>query len=161
MLLPEDYDLKHRWKSEADCEGKIKGTVGLLQLAGLECWTFLNVPTQHNWLKISHTFFIACLFASSWYLRLHKLHVWHVVFLLKSDKQLGKPNNDYSNKFLSETLPDQFVLLFYFFFPHWDICTYMEQNKNKWRLWLLGLFIFADQFSAWITLVVILMCFGC
>lgn len=39
-------------------------------------------------------------------------------FLLKSDKQLGKPNNDYSNKFLSETLPDQFVLLFYFFFPH-------------------------------------------
>lgn len=37
MLLPEDYDLIHRWKSEADCEGKNKGTVGLLQLAGLEC----------------------------------------------------------------------------------------------------------------------------
>lgn len=39
-----------------------------------------------------------------------------VVFLLKSDKLLGKPNNDYSNKFLNETSPDQFVLLVQYFF---------------------------------------------
>lgn len=41
---------------------------------------FLNVHTQHNWLMISHTFFIAFLFTSSWYLSLHKLHTWHVWF---------------------------------------------------------------------------------
>jgi len=86
--------------------------------------------------------------------------VARVVFLLKSDKLLGKPNNDYSNKFLNETSPDQFVLLVQYFFFLVEISAHIWSKTRK-RLWLLSLsFIFADQFSACIPLVVILMSFG-
>lgn len=80
-----------------------------------------------------------------------------VVFLLKSDKLLGKPNNDYSNKFLNETSVCFVSPLFFFLV---EISAHIWSKTRK-RLWLLSLsFIFADQFSACIPLVVILMSFG-
>lgn len=53
-----------------------------------------------------------------------------VVFLLKSDKLLGKPNNDYSKKFLNETSVCFVSPLFFFLLKYLHIFG-AKQEKVK------------------------------